>query len=43
MIMYDKLDERDDCPLFDFQVATKSVSFLAAENLECSGLDLPPT
>lgn len=34
-IIYEKLDESDDCPLFDFELAVKSLSSLASENLEC--------
>ena len=40
--MYDQLDESDDCPLFDFEFAIKSIDALADENLECSKGELPP-
>ena len=42
VIMYDQLDESDDCPLFDFEFAIKSIDALADENLECSKGELPP-
>lgn len=41
-IIYEKLNENDDCPLFDFIVAVKSLEALAKENLECKSFDLPP-
>jgi len=41
-IIYEKLDENDDCPLFDFIVAVKSLEAVAKENLECKNFELPP-
>ncbi len=43
VIMYDKLDVSDDCPLFDFEIAVKSIAELADENLECLKRELPPS
>jgi hypothetical protein len=42
-IVYDSLDERDECPLYDLRISLKPLENLLEENLKCSGLDTPPS
>lgn len=34
-IIYDSLDENDQCPVYDFRIALKPIELVLDENLAC--------
>ena len=41
-IVYDTLDESDECPLFELRISVKPLQNLLEENLKCKGLSNAP-
>lgn len=41
-LVYDSLDESDECPAFQMRAALKPLRLIVSENLECRGLETPP-
>ena len=41
-IVYDSLDENDQCPLYDFRIALKPINLVLTENLVCGNNEMPP-
>ena len=42
-LIHTEYDPSDPCPVYDFHIAVKPLLYVVDENLDCRGLELPPT